>query len=125
MLRVIADAAKEKGADVEMILLREADIAWCDGCLTCEDQHGCHIKDNMQELYASIENCDALVLGTPVHFDGVSPQLKNVISRLNPFCDGRLKGKRIAFAAVGQLSGDKGVDSRRRVTEYLRDVATI
>lgn len=125
MLREIANAAKEKGADVEIVLLREADIAWCDGCLTCEDEHSCHIKDDIQKLYTSIENCDTLVLGTPVHFDGVSPQLKNLISRLNPFCDDRLKGKRIALAIVGQLSGDEGTQSRNRVIEYLRDVADI
>jgi multimeric flavodoxin WrbA len=44
ILHEIAHAAEEEGTHVEMVLLRQADIASCDGYVTCEDDCKCHVR---------------------------------------------------------------------------------
>ena len=58
LLRETIKVAKEKGAEVELIFLREKRIEFCDGCLRCDETGKCHLRDDMQEIYKKLEESD-------------------------------------------------------------------
>ena len=71
MLTKLLDAAREAGAETELILLRQKDIKLCRGCLTCEVGRDrkpgvCVIKDDMAPLLPKMLEADGIVFGTPV-----------------------------------------------------------
>jgi len=74
MLKKLLERVEENGAEVELILLRKANVKMCLGCLSCEeggkDRKGiCKIKDDMNALYPKLLSADCLVLGTPAYFE--------------------------------------------------------
>jgi len=86
--------AHEAGADTEMVLVSDKNIAPCDGCGSCFETSVCKIKDDMQPLYQQMEAADAIIFGTPVYFHNVTAQAKAIMDRTFLFLiDLRLKGK--------------------------------
>jgi multimeric flavodoxin WrbA len=69
LLRKALKAAREKGAETELILLREKRVEHCDGCSKCEKTGECHIRDDMQEIYNKLEDADAIVLASPNYYE--------------------------------------------------------
>ena len=57
-------------------------ISPCIDCRYCHKNKGCCIKDNMQEIYKYIEECDSIVIASPVYFSEVTGKLLDVMSRL-------------------------------------------
>ena len=93
-------AAKEKGAETELVLVADKDINFCDACGACAADGVCVIEDDMQEIYQKIESADGLIFGTPVYFANVSAQAKAVIDRTYALYRGvKLRGK-VAAAVV-------------------------
>jgi multimeric flavodoxin WrbA len=106
MLKKLLERVEENGAEVELILLRKANVKMCLGCLSCEeggkDRKGiCKIKDDMNALYPKLLSADCLVLGTPAYFELVSGILKNFIDRTCAIWP-RLEGKPLAGVAVAE-----------------------
>ncbi len=92
----------------ELILLKDRNIKFCKGCLTCYTKSGCVIKDDMEALRAKISNSDILVLGTPNYYENVSGLMKNFIDRCHPFYEHKLvRNKKIILIYVGG-GGKKG-----------------
>jgi multimeric flavodoxin WrbA len=111
MLRTVLDSAKKAGAETELILLREKDIHTCDGCDSCYGTgKGCHIQDDMQEIYKKIIGADTIVLASPNYFDNVSGIMKNFIDRTNAYClppaFNKFEGKNAAIVCAGAESPD-------------------
>ena len=87
-------AAREGGAQTELVLVAGKSIAPCDGCASCRQTGVCRIKDDMQPIYQQLEAADAIILGTPVYFCSVSAQAKAVMDRTYLFMrDRKLRGK--------------------------------
>ena len=106
MLNKLLERVEENGAEVELILLRKANVKMCLGCLSCEDggkdRKGiCKIKDDMNALYPKLLAADCLVLGTPAYFELVSGILKNFMDRTCAIWPG-LEGKSLAGIAVAE-----------------------
>jgi multimeric flavodoxin WrbA len=106
MLKKLLERVEENGAEVELILLRKANVKMCLGCLSCEeggkDRKGiCKIKDDMNALYPKLLAADCLVLGTPAYFELVSGILKNFMDRTCAIWPG-LEGKPLAGVAVAE-----------------------
>ncbi|MFC1864403.1 flavodoxin family protein [Chloroflexota bacterium] len=94
MLEEALAAAREAGAQTELVLVADKNIAPCDGCASCRKTGVCKIKDDMQPIYQQLEAADAVILGTPVYFCNVSAQAKAVMDRTYLFLgDRRLRGK--------------------------------
>ena len=103
MLGLILEAAKNSGADVEEIKLKERKINFCDGgddhCLV---KHSCCIKDDMDEIYGKIEEADLIILASPSYFSNVTARMKNFMDRCNPYWfSKKLKGKKAFILGVG------------------------
>lgn len=103
MLRRVLDGAKGAGADVELALLKDKKIEYCDGCLGCDKTGSCHVKDEMHQFYGKLASADVIVIGSPNYFDNVSGLMKTFIDRTNPlYITKTLNGKKgVAVVAGG------------------------
>jgi multimeric flavodoxin WrbA len=117
-------AAEKRGAETELITLRNKNIRVCDGCFGCEKTGVCHIKDDMQGLYDKILSTDAVLLGSPTYFDAPTSLAMGFIHRIAYPLYGKIKGKRFASVVVGQTPGAEGVASRGKVEDYFKLVAS-
>jgi multimeric flavodoxin WrbA len=115
MLRKLLEGAVKAGAETELILLRDKDIKWCDGCLSCEaggkQRKGvCTIQDDMQQIYPKLVEADGLAFGTPVYFEMLSGLLKNFMDRTCPIWP-KLELKPIVGIAVAEEGIGKAVEN--------------
>lgn len=86
-VEAVAAAARERGANVEIILLRDTPIEFCLNCRECTQQPGakpgtCVQDDAMHELVQKIEAADAIILASPTNFYGVTALFKRFMERL-------------------------------------------
>lgn len=81
LVREALDSAKDSGADVELLSIKNKTIKPCDGCDVCIKTGTCKIDDDMQEVYKKLMDADGIVLGTPVYMMNVSAQAKLLIDR--------------------------------------------
>jgi multimeric flavodoxin WrbA len=80
----ILEGAKQQGAQTQSYSSSELDIKPCRGCLSCHNNgdQGCVVNDDMQKLYAAIEDADAIVFGSPIYMGQMSGQAKIFTYRL-------------------------------------------
>lgn len=60
-------------------------IAPCVDCRYCWTHLGCAIEDKMQELYRYIEDCDNVLIASPVYFSELTGKLLDLCSRLQMY----------------------------------------
>lgn len=106
MVSAFKAAAEGAGHQVAVFRVCRMNIR---GCLACEYCHGegqgaCVQQDDMQQIYARLQETDLLVLASPIYYHNISGQLKCVIDRfysaLYPAAPERLK-KVAMFLASG------------------------
>jgi len=78
----ILEGAKEAGAETQIWYSSETEVRPCKGCLGCVKSGKCVIDDDMQEIYRSLKQADALVLGSPVYMGQMTAQAKTFMDRL-------------------------------------------
>lgn len=76
--------AVEAGNTVEKINIRDIELKFCIGCLSCQRTGKCVLRDDMNALYDTVQRADILVFATPVYYYGMTGQLKTFLDRLNP-----------------------------------------
>jgi len=96
-------AAKQEGAEVELIRLSDYRLAPCDGCGACSRTKSCVIDDDGEKLYQVIMKSDGVILGCPSYFQGVTAQMKTFIDRIGYLCLAR--GRRDFVGKVGGVIG--------------------
>ena len=79
----VLKGAGSQGFEVSKIFLNDLHIMPCQSCGVDPHPKYCLFDDGMNEIYAALESCDAVVLGSPVYFDTVSAQTKLMIDRCN------------------------------------------
>jgi multimeric flavodoxin WrbA len=78
----LAYAESRGEVETEYISLRGKKIEFCIHCDYCvRTKEGCVFKDDVAEMYPSMEAADAWVLGTPVYQGTLTGQLKAVLDR--------------------------------------------
>ena len=90
-----------------------SNISPCMDCRYCWKQPGCAIDDEMQEVYRYIEECDNIVIASPIYFSELTGKILDVASRLQTyFCAGyfrkeelNIKPKKGAVILVGGGDG--------------------
>jgi len=118
MALAFAEGARESGADVEFVRLAEKVIKPCIDCRKCwEKGRHCILEDDMEALYAAIDNSDVLVFAAPLYWYTWSAQMKTLWDRLLPYASDKasrnLKGKGcVLLAAAGDVASDvfEGMD---------------
>lgn len=81
LLAEVLKGAVSQGAEVKTIILNDLDITLCQHCDTCLKKGKCKYNDDMQMVYRELEQADRIVLASPLHFMGVTSQMKAMIDR--------------------------------------------
>ncbi len=80
--RALEFAESLGGVETEFVSLKGKKINFCLHCDYCvRTKEGCIQKDDVSELYPSMEAADAWLLATPVYQGSISGQLKAVLDR--------------------------------------------
>ena len=90
------------------------DISPCMDCRFCRESSGCSINDEMQEIYDYIQECDNILIASPIYFSELTGKLLDVASRLQTYFCARyyrkeepiLKAKKGAVVLVGGGDGN-------------------
>ncbi len=91
-----------------------ADISPCIDCRFCRKEKGCAIKDDMQEIYSCIEECDNVIIASPIYFAELTGKLLDTASRFQMYYSARffrneatgIKPKRGGVILAGGGDGD-------------------
>lgn len=81
LLESFIKGLKDSNCEVEIIDAIKTKASPCTGCLSCEKTGNCVINDDMQDIYNKVEECDIIVLASPVYFASVTAQLKILVDR--------------------------------------------
>lgn len=74
-------SARENGAETEKFILNTMKFVPCQECAEKRKDGICKIQDDMQKIYPSIEQADAIVVASPIFFGSLSAQTKMMIDR--------------------------------------------
>ena len=73
----------ESGSEVEVLNIGTLALKGCVECFGCYPEHkGCVQKDELREVYASLDDYSAIVFAGPVFFGNLPAQIKIFIDRL-------------------------------------------
>lgn len=87
LLDKFLEGLKDSGEDVHIkkIYIRDMNINHCIGCGYCEKTGKCFMNDDMDILYKDFDEADAVVLASPMFFNGVTSYTKTMINRCQIF----------------------------------------
>jgi multimeric flavodoxin WrbA len=73
--------AREQGAEVQEVVLRDANISPCLEIYGCKKHGRCVINDDFQSLYDMILSSHGIMLASPIFFYTVSAHTKILMDR--------------------------------------------
>lgn len=98
---------RKNGLETEIIQIGDKDIRGCLGCGYCFKNGKCAIDDIVNELAVKFEECDGLVIGSPVFYAAANGTLVSLLDRLfysTPFNKTMKVGASVAVARRGGCS---------------------
>jgi multimeric flavodoxin WrbA len=104
LLHIALKASKIK--NTKLIHLVDYHIEPCDGCGACWKTKNCPIDDDLEKVINEMIESDAILVGSPVYYGTVSPQMKAFIDR-----SGELLGSR-AYPLKDKIGGALAVARR-------------
>jgi len=133
LLKKAVEGARDSGAEVEEIVLRDLKISPCLEIYGCLQTGECAIKDDFQMVCDKIMNAKGLILASPVFFYSVSSHTKILMDRFQSlwvkkyWVDQKPKGQPIhhrkgMFISVGATRGKKLFDGMLLSVRYFFDV---
>lgn len=72
----------ENGIETEMVHVGNKDIRGCIACGSCYETGKCVFDDIVNELAGKFEECDGLVVGSPVYYASANATLVALLDRL-------------------------------------------
>jgi len=84
----IEGARADSDISVKKLHLAEKDIEYCKNCMACRndtescDRATCVISDDMDAIYAMVDEADGYIFGTPVNMGNVTAVMKTFLERL-------------------------------------------
>lgn len=72
---------EEKGAQTEIIHLKDFDISGCKGCYGCAKAKHCIVNDDFQDIFVKMVEADGILLGSPVYHASITSDLKALLDR--------------------------------------------
>ena len=83
LAEAFADGAKAAGNEVELVSLKNKTIAFCKGCLACQQTGHCVIKDDANAITDIMLEADVIAWATPIYYYEMSGQKQTMIDRAN------------------------------------------
>ena len=97
---LIDEFVRQLDGEVEIVDVFERNIASCIDCRFCWENEGCSQLDDMQDVYDLIQECDNILIASPVFFTEVTGQLLVVASRLQTYFCARYFRKETPVAKI-------------------------
>ena len=82
---LIREVTKKLPGDYKLVDAYRCGISPCIDCRYCWDHSGCAVKDEMQEVYEYIQECDNILIASPVYFSELTGRLLDLGSRLQTY----------------------------------------
>ncbi|MDR1545857.1 MAG: flavodoxin family protein [Deltaproteobacteria bacterium] len=108
MLEWVLDELTQAGFNTELAQIGGQPVRGCLACGSCAKLKACSQKDAISELTPQIFRARAVVLGSPVYFSDLTPELKALIDRVgfvNIHSGSPLRRKVGAAVAVARRAG--------------------
>lgn len=115
--------------EVKVVSAYRCNVSPCLDCRYCWENTGCAIQDEMQEIYKYIEECDNIIIASPIYFSELTGKLLEVGSRLQTYYCRRFfqgeepmtKMKKGAVILVGGGDGnfDKAYDTACTLLHHM------
>ena len=86
LLHVLSESLS---GEVRVVDCYREDISPCIDCRSCRREKRCVIDDGMQEIYRHIEECDNLVIASPIYYAELTGKLLDVASRFQIYYSAR------------------------------------
>jgi multimeric flavodoxin WrbA len=129
LLREAVRGAREEGAEVEEVVLRDLKMSPCLEIYGCKNSGRCAIQDDFQKVYESILASRAVMLASPIFFYTVSAHTKILMDRCQSLWVKKhwLKeasasqgpsGRKGLFISVGATRGKKLFDGALLTVRY-------
>lgn len=80
---------EELGGEIKVVDAYFADIKPCIDCRWCFEHPGCARKDDMQEVFDYIQECDHILMASPIYFGEITGVLLAILSRLQTYFSAR------------------------------------
>jgi len=81
LLREAVRGAREEGAEIEEVVLRDLKMSPCLEIYGCKNSGRCAIQDDFQKVYESLLTSQAVMLASPIFFYAVSAHTKILMDR--------------------------------------------
>jgi hypothetical protein len=132
LLRKAVEGARQEGAYVEEIVLRDLKMSPCLEIYGCKKTGRCVIQDDFQAVYDQLLECDGLMLASPIFFYTVSAHTKILMDRCQslwvkkywvektPIGKRELPRKGL-FISVGATTGKRLFDGALLTVRYFFD----
>lgn len=91
LLDKLLEGIGSDGVEVEKVYASSGGIKSCTACEGCYKLGRCVIKDEMQQVYKSIDNADIIIAASPVYFYTVTSHMKKLIDRCQAVWAGKYK----------------------------------
>ena len=133
LLERAVEGARQAGAEVEEIVLRDLEMSPCLEIYGCKKKGRCVIQDDFQDFHDKILEAEGLMLASPIFFYSVSAHTKTLIDRCqslwvkkhwidqNPMGAGTSKRKGL-FISVGATKGKRLFDGVLLTIRYFFEV---
>lgn len=132
LLRQAIAGARDAGAQVTEIVLRDLKISPCLEIYGCKETGKCVIKDDFENVEALLQRSHGLMIASPIFFYTVSAHTKILMDRCNslwvkkywiekqPFGQQNYSRKGL-FISVGSTKGKKLFEGAQRSMKYFMD----
>lgn len=98
----------QENVQTEIIQLGNIAVKGCIGCWSCTKTGKCIVDDIVNEIAETMDHSDALIIGSPVYYAGISGVLKAVLDRLFMSSGKRFARKPGAAVASSRRAGSTG-----------------
>ncbi|MGE5628842.1 MAG: flavodoxin family protein [Solirubrobacterales bacterium] len=113
--------------EVNYINVYTLNVKPCTDCRACYKTGICIINDDMNELYNLVENCDAVIIASPMYFTSLPGPLKLVIDRFQAYWSRKfiikdhepLKRKRGVLLMTSGVKSDLGFSSCEAIAKQF------
>ena len=82
---LIEEVTKNIVGEYRIVDAYRCNISPCSDCRYCWENNGCCINDEMQEIYGYIQECDNIIIASPIYFSELTGKLLDVGSRLQAY----------------------------------------
>ena len=122
--RMVKAVLQGSGQDTQFVKLSELTYSGCKGCVArCARPQRCILEDDLLPWYEAIREADALVIGTPVYFDGINGLCYSFLERFFGYRHVTIPiaGKPVALIVNGAMKLDGAeLQLRRMLGEFFQ-----